>query len=119
MKSTKYTLCALALTVQMAATPLMALAAFFPDAQTNWARNAIQTLSDQGIITGYPNGAFRPEGLITRAEFSAIMVKALGLSPNATGAQTFNDVPSTNWAYPAIETVRSAGLVSGYPGGLF
>jgi hypothetical protein len=119
MKKVKSTICALALTVQMAAMPLGAMAAFFADTQTNWARNAIQTLSDQGIITGYPDGSFRPEGLITRAEFSAIMVKALGLSPTATGSQTFNDVPSTYWAYPSIEAVRSAGLVSGYPGGLF
>lgn len=119
MRKSKSTLCALALTVQMAAMPLIALAAFFPDTQANWARSAIQTLSDQGIITGYPDGTFRPEGLITRAEFSAIMVKALGLSPTSTGTQTFRDVPSTYWAYPSIETVRSAGLVSGYPGGLF
>lgn len=109
----------LALTVQLAAMPLLASAAFFPDTQSNWARNAIQTLSDQQIITGYPDGSFRPEGGITRAEFSAVMVKALGLSPNVSGAQTFQDVPTSNWAYRAIETVRHAGLVSGYPNGTF
>jgi hypothetical protein len=120
MKSTKkINVLALALTVQMVAMPLIASAAFFPDSQSNWARNAIQTLSDQGIITGYPDGSFRPEGQITRAEFSAVMVKALGLNAAASGTQTFKDVPTNNWAYPAIETVRSAGLVSGYPNGTF
>lgn len=109
---------ALALTVQMAAAPLMAMAAF-QDTQSNWARNAIDSLSSQGILTGYPDGSFRPEGLITRAEFSAMMVKALGLNINATGQQTFNDVPTSHWAYPSIETVRTTGLVSGYPNGQF
>jgi hypothetical protein len=107
----------LALSVQMAGVP--AMAAMFQDLQGNWATNAIQDLSGQNIITGYPDGSFRPNGNITRAEFSAVMVKALGLNASANGSQTFNDVPSSNWAYPAIETVRSAGLVSGYPGGLF
>jgi hypothetical protein len=109
----------LALTVQIIASPLMAMAAFFPDSQNNWAKNAIQSLSDQGILTGYPDGSFRPQGLITRAEFSAMMVKALSLNINATGSQTFNDVPTGHWAYPSIETVRATGLVSGYPNGQF
>jgi hypothetical protein len=119
MKRSTVKLLTLALTVQMAAAPLIASAAFFSDTQSNWARNAIQTLSDQGILTGYPDGSFRPEGLITRAEFSAMLVKALDLNITATGTQTFNDVPSTHWAYPSIETVRSSGLVSGYPNGQF
>lgn len=109
---------ALALTVQMAAAPLVAMAAF-QDTQSNWARNAIESLSSQGILTGYPDGSFRPEGLITRAEFSAMMVKALSLNINATGQQTFSDVPTGHWAYPSIETVRTTGLVSGYPNGQF
>lgn len=112
-------LTAFALTLQLAAAPLIAAAAFFPDTQSNWAQQAIQTLSSQGIITGYPDGSFRPQGLVTRAEFSSMLVKALGLTPMASGAQTFSDVPKTNWAYPAIETVRSSGLVSGYPNGSF
>ncbi len=109
----------LALTLQMVAMPLSAMAAFFADSQSHWAQNAIQSLSNQGILTGYPDGSFRPEGLITRAEFSAMMVKALSLNLNASGSQTFNDVPPSHWAYPSIETVRATGLVSGYPNGQF
>jgi hypothetical protein len=118
-KTTQTKILTLALTTQLACMPLVASAAFFADTQSSWARQAIQTLSDQNIITGYPDGSFRPEGPITRAEFSAVMVKALGLNINASGAQIFNDVPTTHWAYPAIETVRCSGLVSGYPNGLF
>lgn len=119
MQLSKTKLITLALTLQIAGMPLLASAAFFQDTQSNWAKSAIQTLSDQGILTGYPDGTFRPEGLVTRAEFSAMLVKALGLNMNASGSQTFSDVPTTNWAYPSIETVRTTGLVSGYPNGLF
>lgn len=119
MKHTKMKWLSLALTVQMAGIPLVASAAFFADTQNNWAQADINVLSDQGILTGYPDGSFRPEGLITRAEFSAMLVKALGLSANAGGMQTFRDVPASHWAFPAIETIRSTGLVSGYPNGLF
>jgi S-layer homology domain len=110
---------ALSLAVSLQLLGIGAFAALFQDLQGNWASNAIQDLSGQNIITGYPDGSFRPNGSITRAEFSAVMVKALNLNSTASGTQTFNDVPSNNWAYPAIETVKSAGLVSGYPGGLF
>lgn len=112
-------LMALALTIQLAAVPLIASAAFFPDTQSNWAQQAIQTLSNQGIITGYPDGSFRPQGLVTRAEFSSMLVKALGLNPASAGTPTFHDVPRNNWAFQSIETVRASGLVSGYPNGSF
>jgi hypothetical protein len=119
MKQSQKMAAMLSLAIGLQISGMTAFAAMFQDLQGNWASNAIQDLSNQNIITGYPDGSFRPNGSITRAEFSAVMVKALGLNSSANGAQTFNDVPSNNWAYPAIETVRSAGLVSGYPGGLF
>lgn len=119
MKTTPTKILTLALTAHIACMPLMAQAAFFADTQTSWAQNAIQTLSDQNIITGYPDGTFRPNGSITRAEFSAVMVKALGLQVQPGSMQVFNDVPTSHWAFPAIETVRGTGLVSGYPNGLF
>lgn len=119
MTMNKMKVLSLALTLQMVGMPLIASAAFYQDVQGNWAQNAIQTLSDQGILTGYPNGSFRPQGLITRAEFAAMMVKALGLQANMGGGQTFSDVPTGFWAYPAIEAIRATGLISGYPNGQF
>lgn len=118
MKMNKLQVLSLALTVQLTAAPLVSWAAFV-DAQNHWAHQAIQSLSTQSIITGYPDGTFRPQGLITRAEFAAVMVKALALQPSASGMETFHDVPASHWAHPAIETVRATGLVSGYPNGLF
>lgn len=96
-----------------------AFAAYFSDINNHWASNAIQTLGNQNIIGGYSDGTFKPEGRITRAEYSAILVKALGLSPVTPGQPSFNDVPSNNWAFTPIETVKAQGLVSGYPNGEF
>lgn len=106
----------LTLTAGMASS---AFAAYFQDVSGNWAQQAIQQLSDQRVIGGYPDGSFRPEGRITRAEFSSILVNALGLQAQASGYSSFNDVPSGFWASPAIEAVKQQGLVSGYPGGMF
>lgn len=96
-----------------------AFAAYFSDTNNHWASNAIQQLSNQNIIGGYSDGTFKPEGRITRAEYSAILVKALNLSPSTPSQPSFRDVPSSNWAYSAIETVKAQGLVSGYPSGEF
>lgn len=96
-------------------------AAYFQDIRGNWASNAIERLSEQNIIGGYPGGYFRPQGLITRAEIAAILQKAQHL-PTTTppsGQATFKDVPPNYWAYPAIETVQAQHLVSGYPSGYF
>lgn len=119
MKGTRNKVLTLALSVQLLALPLMASAASYTDTYNNWAQADISVLSDQGILTGYPDGTFRPNGLITRAEFSAMLVKALGMTPNAGYGQSFNDVPRGHWAFPAIETIRATGLVSGYPNGQF
>jgi hypothetical protein len=100
---------------------LSALAANFADVQGHWAQTSIERLSAQDIIGGYPNGTFRPNGNITRAEFSAILNKALGLSSYAQpGRQaSFRDVPPNHWAFNAIENAKAEGLVTGYPGDLF
>lgn len=100
--------------------PLSADAAVFNDIQGHWAQADIQKLSDRNILGGYPDGTFRPQGAVTRAEFASILVKALGLSAQNTAASpTFYDVPASHWAFSSVETVRAQGLVSGYPDGSF
>jgi hypothetical protein len=111
-------LLALAVTVSTLATP--AFAALFTDVQGHWAQPAITQLSQQGVLGGYPDGTFRPLGQITRAEFAATLVKALGMNATQRPAvASFADVPITHWSYPAVEAVKASGLINGYPGGLF
>lgn len=105
-----------ALTVQLTGFAGLANAAM--DTQNHWASQNINSLMSRSVIGGYPDGTFRPENTITRAEFSAILAKALQLNA-ATGYSSFNDVPAGHWAAGAINAAKNANLVSGYPDGGF
>jgi hypothetical protein len=111
---------ALALTVQLSGAALLtSQAATATDLQGYWAQQEIQKLMDRNVIGGYPDGTFRPNGQITRAEFAAILVKALNITPQANNYASFNDVPTYHWAYRAVESAKASNLISGYPGGEF
>ncbi len=73
---------------------------------TYWGYAAISNLSSKGIISGYPDGTFKPDASITRAEFAAMLVKALGLSTVGT-AGTFTDVTANDWCYGVINAART------------
>lgn len=76
-----------------------------------WADEAIYKLSRLGAINGYPDGAFRPDNKITRAEFATVLVKAFQL-PAASG-KVFDDTAG-HWAGDCIGAAHAAGIVSGY-----
>jgi hypothetical protein len=85
----------------------------------HWAEIAISYLQNQGIIEGYPDGSFRPNRYITRAEFSKIIVLASGASPSVSYRAYFSDVTELHWAWSYIGAAAELGLASGYPGGFF
>jgi uncharacterized lipoprotein YddW (UPF0748 family) len=94
----------------------------FKDVQGHWAQNCIENLADQKIISGYPDGSFRPSAPVTRAEFAAMVVKAFPEAINATRPATpiqFVDVSSRYWAYRSIYQASGAGFLTGYPGRVF
>jgi hypothetical protein len=97
--------------------PLVALA--FPDAQRHWARSCIEALGDRQRVTGYPDGTFRPQGSVTRAEFAVLMLNAFPNAPIQRGKTTFRDVPATHWANKAIQDAYQRAFFTGYPGGVF
>ena len=84
--------------------------------QGQWFNPAISTLSNAGIISGYPDGTFKPNGFITRAEFATIAVRFFEVQYD--GKDLFPDI-STHWAKDYINQAGSAGLVNGYPDGTF
>ncbi len=84
--------------------------------QGQWFNPAISTLSNAGIISGYPDGSFQPNGYITRAEFATIAVRFFEVQYD--GKDLFPDI-STHWAKDYINQAGSAGLVNGYPDGTF
>jgi hypothetical protein len=92
----------------------------FPDVpSTYWAYSVITDLCQKGVVAGYPDGLFRPESCITRAEFAKIIVEALNLTESKPADPTFSDVTSADWYFGYVETAAKAGLVKGFETGEF
>jgi hypothetical protein len=91
----------------------------FNDVPTGyWAQTFIQELASRNIIKGFPDGGFRPNDPVTRAQFAAMLSKAVNKAP-IRGGVTFVDVASSYWAASAIQTSYTTGFMSGYPGNVF
>lgn len=96
------------------AISLPAVAFQFPDVPTNhWAAKQMDILSDKGVIVGYPDGTFRPDENVTRAEFASMAIKALG-QEHTTVVQpvNFTDITNEYWAYDAIQKALYFDLIS-------
>ncbi|MDD3394258.1 MAG: S-layer homology domain-containing protein, partial [Anaerotignum sp.] len=90
----------------------------FKDAEGHWAKNAINNMGSRTVVSGVGNNNYEPNRNVTRAEFAAIMVRALGLD-TGLGKSSFNDVRSTDWYYGYTQTAVGYGIVSGYSNGAF
>ncbi len=91
----------------------------FNDVPTGyWAQTFIQELASRDIIKGFPDGGFRPNDLVTRAQFAAMLSKAVNKAP-MRGEVTFVDVASNYWAANAIQKAYTTGFMAGYPGNVF
>ncbi|MDH7578827.1 MAG: S-layer homology domain-containing protein [Bacillota bacterium] len=89
------------------------------DIQGHWAQREIESLVAQGIIKGYPDGTFRPDQAVTRAEFSTLMVSAIQLPLSNPAVPTFADVPRGSWCYQYVETAAAQKLVEGWGGSFY
>lgn len=87
-------------------------------ASDDWYNNAISTLSNMGIINGYPDGSFRPNAGITRAEFAKIAVSFFRDYSRQTLGDLFSDI-SGQWYTNYINLAAELAIVSGYPDGTF
>ena len=87
----------------------------FIDVRSGWYNAAINAVVNAGYMKGYPDGTFRPNGKITRAEF-AQMIKAIDKAN--TGMAPFADVKG-HWAEAAINQAYANGRINGYPDGTF
>jgi hypothetical protein len=84
----------------------------------NWAEPFIKVLIDKNIIVGYPDGTFKPDQPVTRAEFAALLNKAFELQP-IRESRAFKDVPANYWAAAVIDKAYRSGFLAGYPNGTF
>ena len=87
------------------------------DTYGHWAESTINKWTASGYITGYPDGTFRPNNAISRAEFVTLANKAFGY--NVPTSITFSDVNSSYWAYNEIQKGVSAGYIRGDVAGTF
>lgn len=90
----------------------------FKDLNSYQDYNLINALVEKNIISGYPDGTFKPDKHITRAEMVSIMIKSLGITNNKVTIkledyQPFKDIPETHWAKNHIKLAEQLHLVNG------
>lgn len=90
----------------------------FTDAAGKWFEDIVNEMAGRKIINGRGEGVFDGEASITRAEFAAIVVRALGL-PEDGDASAFSDVASGAWYYGAVGKAYEYGLINGRGNGIF
>lgn len=83
----------------------------FTDIKGHWAQKNIENLAEKSVVNGYTDGSFRPDRMMTRAEFAAILVQALGLT--SKGNKEFADTKD-HWARKTISTAYAYGIIHGY-----
>lgn len=101
----------------------VAFAAAFSDVSEDASYNeAVQVMASLGLLKGDPEGTFRPDATITRAEFAAVVVRALGMEDAAAGASVntiFTDVPADHWASGYVQIANQQNIILGYGDGNF
>lgn len=91
----------------------------FPDvAKGEWYAPYVKSAVDLGIVAGYPDGTFKPNGKLNRAEIAKMLVKAYAFNENTAGSP-FVDVKSSDWFRPYVLTLYNNGVVSGKKSGYF
>ena len=81
---------------------------------------SLNLLVSKGVINGFPDGTFRPQESLTRAQAAKVLALAAGLNTAAVaGGQSFSDVDPGHWAYGAVEAAARSGIFRGYPDGTF
>lgn len=87
------------------------------DIRGHWAEPQITRWMEQGWITGYGDGSFRPNHPITRAEFVALVNRSFGF--HQAGDVPFHDIHEAHWAYTDVAVAVRSGYISGYQDGTF
>lgn len=94
----------------------------FRDLTAHWAESDIKQAVALGIVSGYPDGTFKPDGAVTRAEFAVMLIHALRPQEKQSnsGPLPFTDLDQIGeWALNAVAQAVQAGIISGYEDGSF
>ncbi len=90
----------------------------FRDTTAHWAEQFIAALVGRNILRGFPDGTFKPESAMTRAQFAATIATAFPIADKRQPTE-YGDVPAGFWAAQAIRKADSTGFMSGFPDGSF
>lgn len=82
----------------------------FSDIKGHWANSYIVSLASQGYINGYPDGSFKPDRTMTRAEFTTALINCLGVTPATPATNSYSDT-SSHWARKYIEEAVKRGIL--------
>lgn len=91
----------------------------FADIAHHWAKDAVELMASKHVVNGTSATTFEPDRAITRAEFTAMVVRALGYPLQTPATSPFSDVSPKSWYYSAVATAQAHGLVNGVGGGRF
>lgn len=99
--------------------PFVATGDVFPDVEAGrWSTHDIEYMADKDIIYGYPDGEFKPERNLTRAEFAALICRFAELE-KTDEENPFPDLDKSHWAYENVKSLYASGLLDGYEDGTF
>ncbi|MGI5874646.1 MAG: alpha/beta fold hydrolase [Bacillota bacterium] len=85
----------------------------FSDVDGHWAKDSIGTMAEKGIVNGYADGTFRPNGIVTRAEFAKMLYAAVGAESGTSSLENpFSDVKAA-WYYDAVVALYHDGVIKG------
>jgi hypothetical protein len=103
---------AVCLVLSLLAGSAYAVNRYFEDAKGHWAEEAIQILTEKGVISGYPDGLAHPDEIITRGEFAALVARTMELPEPEESEVTirFTDIAG-HWSEPHIEALIIAGII--------
>lgn len=82
-------------------------------------KDSILALANRNVINGYGDGSFKAEAVVTRAEFAAMLNRALGILPKQQASKSFKDVQSGAWYAVQVNAAVDAGLINGFTDGTF
>ena len=85
----------------------------FSDIGEAYAKEYIEKLCDKKVLNGFPDGTFRPDESVTRAEFSKMLCILLSLPGSSAD---FSDVSTQDWFYPYVAACAQNGIVKGFDG---
>lgn len=85
----------------------------FTDTKGNAYEGAIEAVAQAGIMTGYDNGQFRPDGVLTRYEMSVVLQKVFQLKGNEKSVESFIDVPTGHWAEGYVKALADNNISKG------